>query len=71
MIVQVGGTASVFELEASARLIAAAHDLLRELQAFVDAQEKHFGDATATHIRMSTLAITARAAIEKATHNGI
>jgi hypothetical protein len=40
--------------------------LKRELQAFVDAQEKHFGDATTTHIRMSTLAITARLAIKKA-----
>ena len=32
MIVQVGGTASVFELEASARLIAHAHDLLAALE---------------------------------------
>ena len=51
---------------ANARLIAAAPELLDALQAIVAMQALRSSDATGTHLSLSVLCETARAAIAKA-----
>ena len=55
------------EAEANARMIDAAPDMLHILEAIVAMQALRYGDATGTHMALSSLCESARAAIAKAT----